>query len=83
LSPRTGSTRRIQVRWLLAGVIVWLVLASSITLEQGQEVAAEWGTGAALAMTGLLILAIATRVAWKALRGSVRRIHCWVGSRFR
>ena len=83
MTPHPGSTRRIHVRWLVVGAIVWLILAASINLEQGQEGAAEWGTGAALAVAGLLILVVLSRVLWKAFRGSVHRIHLWIRSSFR
>ena len=53
-TPRPGQ--RIRGRWVLLGVILWLILASSITLEQEQETAAKWGSAAALIVIGLVAL---------------------------
>ena len=72
------ARRTVRHRWVVViGVILWFVLASSITLEQGQEAVARWGSAAALALIGLLVLFVAARVALLPLRRGVR----WVGRR--
>ena len=43
-----GTARpRTRGRWVMVGVVVWLILATSITLEQGQDAAAQWGQSSA------------------------------------
>ena len=79
-SPRHGVRGR---NWLVLGVVLWLTLASSITLEQGQESAAQWGSAATLAVLGILVLLAAGRVALIPVRGLVRRVRRWVAGRFR
>ena len=69
--------------WLVLGVVLWLILASSITLEQGQESAAQWGSAATLAVLGILVLLTVCRVALIPVRGLVRRVRRWVAGRFR
>jgi Kef-type K+ transport system membrane component KefB len=65
------------------GVIVWLILASSITLEQGQETAAQWGSAAALIVGVVVVLLAVGRVAWIPLRAIARRLRRRVDRRFR
>ena len=77
------SRHGVRGRWLVAGVILWLTLASSITLEQGQESAAQWGSAAALAVLGILVLLAVCRVALIPVRGLVRRVRRRVAGRFR
>ena len=43
---------------MVAGVVVWLILASSITLEHGQHAAAKWGSAATLAVLGIAVLLV-------------------------
>ncbi len=80
-TPRPGQ--RIRGRWVVLGVIVWLILASSITLEQGQESAAQWGSAATLAVLGILVLLAVCRVALIPVRGLVRRVRRWAAGRIR
>ena len=80
-TPR--PTQRIRGRWVVLGVILWLTLASSITLEQGQESAAQWGSAATLAVLGILVLLAVCRVALIPVRGLVRRVRRWVTGRIR
>lgn len=68
---------------VILGVILWLILASSITLEMGQETAAKWGSTAALALIGLLVLLAAGRVALIPVRALGRRVYRWAVGRFR
>ena len=68
--------------WLVLGVIIWLILASSITLEAGQESAAQWGSAAALVI-GILGLLAVCRVALIPVRGIVRRVRRRAAGRFR
>jgi hypothetical protein len=68
---------------MVLGVILWLILASSITLEQGQETAAQWGSAAALVVTGLLALFAVGRVAMIPLRAAGRRVLRRADRRFR
>ena len=75
--------QRIRGRWVVLGVILWLTLASSITLEQGQESAARWGAAAALAVIGILVLLAVCRVALIPVRGLVRRVRRWAAGRIR
>ena len=80
-TPRPGQ--RIRGRWVVLGVILWLILASSITLEQGQETAAQWGSAAALVVVGLVGLLAAGRVALIPLRAIGRRVRRRAHRRFR
>ena len=77
-ASRPGVRRR-----LILGVILWLILASSITLEQGQESAAQWGSAAALAVIGILGVLAVGRVALIPVRGIGRRVRDWAAGRFR
>ena len=78
-----ASRHGVRGRWVVLGVILWLILASSITLEQGQESAAQWGSAATLAVLGILVLLAVCRVALIPVRGSGRRVRRWVAGRFR
>ena len=77
------SRHGVRGRWLVLGVILWLILASSITLEQGQESAAQWGSAAALAVIGILGLLAVCRVALIPVRGIGRRVRRRAAGRFR
>ena len=77
------SRQGVRGRWVVLGVILWLILASSITLEQGQESAAQWGSAATLAVLGILVLLAVCRVALIPVRGLVRRVRRWAAGRFR
>ena len=77
------SRHGVRGRWLVLGVIIWLILASSITLEQGQESAAQWGSAAALAVIGILVLLAVCRVALIPVRGIGRRVRRWAAGRLR
>ena len=83
MTPASVSRHGVRGRWLVLGVILWLTLASSITLEQGQESAAQWGSAATLAVLGILVLLAVCRVALIPVRGLVRRVRRWVAGRFR
>ena len=74
-----ASRHGVRGRWLVLVVILWLILASSITLEQGQESAAQWGSAATLAVLGILVLLAVCRVALIPVRGLVRRVRRTVG----
>ena len=78
-----ASRHGVRGRWLVLGVVLWLTLASSITLEQGQESAAQWGSAATLAVLGILVLLAVGRVALIPVLGLVRRVRRWVAGRFR
>jgi hypothetical protein len=78
-----ASRHGVRGRWLVAGVLLWLTLASSITLEQGQESAAQWGSAATLAVLGILVLLAVCRVALIPVRGLVRRVRRWAAGRIR
>ena len=77
------SRHGVRGRGLVLGVILWLILASSITLEQGQESAAQWGSAAALAVIGILVLLAVCRVALIPVRGIGRRVRRRAAGRFR
>ena len=77
------SRHGVRGRGLVLGVIIWLILASSITLEQGQESAAQWGSAATLAVLGILVLLAVCRVALIPVRGLVRRVRRWAAGRIR
>jgi len=79
----TPPTRRVRGRGTFIGVVLWLVLASSITLEQGRQAIAQWGSIATLGIIGLLVLLSAGRVVSTPLRAASRRVHRWVKGRFR
>ena len=78
-----ASRHGVRGRRLVLGVVLWLTLASSITLEQGQESAAQWGSAATLAVIGILVLLAVCRVALIPVRGLVRRLRRWVAGRLR
>ena len=80
-TPR--PTQRIRGRGVVLGVVLWLTLASSITLEQGRESAAQWGSAATLAVLGILVLLAVCRAALIPVRGLVRRVRRWVTGRIR
>ena len=80
-TPRPGQ--RIRGRLVVLGVILWLILASSITLEQGQETAAQWGSAAALVVIGLVALLAIGRVASIPLRAIARRVRRWAAGRIK
>ena len=77
------SRHGVRGRWLILGVVLWLILASSITLEQGQESAAQWGSAATLVVLGILVLLAVCRVALIPVRGLVRRVRRWAAGRLR
>ena len=66
MTPPT-TARRNHGRVVLC-IVLWLALASSITLEQGQQAAAQWGSAAALIVIGFVVLLAAGRVAFIPLR---------------
>ena len=78
-----ASRHGVRGRWLVLGVVLWLILASSISLEQGQESAAQWGSAATLAVLGILVLLAVCRVALIPVRGLVRRARRLAAGRFR
>jgi hypothetical protein len=78
-----ASRHGVRGRWLVLGVILWLILASSIALEQGQESAAQWGSAATLAVIGILVVLAVCRAALIPLRGIGRRVRRWAAGRFR
>ena len=78
-----ASRHGVRGRWLVLGVILWLILASSISLEQGQESAAQWGSAATPAVIGILVVLAASRAALIPLRGIGRRVRRWAAGRFR
>ena len=77
------SRHGVRRRWLILGVVLWLILASSITLEQGQESAAQWGSAATLTVLGILVLLAVCRAALIPARGLVRRVRRRAAGRFR
>ena len=77
------SRHGVRGRWLVAGVVLWLILASSITLEQGQESAAQWGSAATLTVIGILVLLAVCQVALIPVRGLVRRVRRRAAGRIR
>ena len=81
MTPPTSS--RVRGRWVVIGVIVWLILASSISLEQGQDAVAEWGSAATLVVIGVLCLLAAGRVALIPLQAIGRRVRRRVLGRLR
>ena len=81
MTPPVPQTTR--GHWVILGIIGWLILASSIALEEGQETAAKWGSTVTLAFIGLLILLAAGRVALIPVRAACRRVCRWAVGRFR
>ena len=71
----TRTRQRVRGRWVLAGAVVWLILASSISLEQGQDAVSEWGSALTLTVIGLLSLLAACRVALIPVRSAGRRLR--------
>ena len=78
-----ASRHGVRGRRLVLGVVLWLTLASSISLEQGQESAAQWGSAATLAVIGILVVLAVCRAALIPLRGIGRRVRRWAAGRFR
>jgi Kef-type K+ transport system membrane component KefB len=68
---------------VIPGITGWLILASSITLEQGQETAAKWGSTLTLVFIALLVLLVVARVALIPVRAAGRRVFRWTVGRFR
>ena len=79
----SSTSQRVRGRWVVVGVILWLILASSIGLEQGQDAVAEWGSAAALVVIGLLVLFAVGRVALIPVRAAGRRVRRWAVRRLR
>ena len=77
------SRHGVRGRWLILGVVLWLTLASSIALEQGQISAAWWGSAATVPVLGILVLLAVCRVALIPVRGLVRRVRRWAAGRIR
>jgi len=71
----TPPPRTIRARWILAGLLVWLILAASITLELGQPNTARWASVTALGVTGLILLALALRTTTRTARSAVRLVR--------
>jgi hypothetical protein len=68
---------------VILGVIGWLILASSIALEEGQATTAQWGSTVTLVFIGLLILLAVGRVALIPVRAVCRRVYRWAVGRCR
>ncbi|MGS0684516.1 hypothetical protein ACVBEQ_05040 [Nakamurella sp. GG22] len=71
------KSQRVRGRWVVVGVVVWLILASSMSLEQGQDAVAGWGSAATLVVFGLLVLLAVGRVALIPLRAAGCRVRRW------
>ena len=82
MTPPTPTRRWNHGRVVLC-IVLWLALASSMTLEQGQQAIAQWGSAAALIVIGFVILLAAGRVAFMPLRGAWRGMYRWIKRRFR
>lgn len=75
---RPTGRQRVRGPWPVLVVILWLILASSITLELGQEAAAQWGSAATLMIITVLVLGAAARAAWTPVRAGGRRLRQWI-----
>lgn len=71
--PRPRRPHRIW--WVVIGVIVWLILASSITLELGEQDAAKWVSTAVLIVILLGVLIVTLWATALPVRAAVRRIR--------
>ena len=80
---KPAAQQKLRGSWVILGIIIWLILASSITLEQGQETAAKWGSTVTLVLIGLLILLAVGRVALIPMRAAYRSVCRWAVGRFR
>ena len=75
------APHRIRARWVVAGVVIWLILASSVTLELGQQATAQWGSLTALGVMALALLALPLRGATRTGRAGVRLLRHHIRNR--
>ena len=75
MTPPPRPRRPLRIWWVAIGVIVWLILASSITLELGEQDAAKWGSTAALTVIALGVLIVALWATALPVRAVIRRIR--------
>ena len=66
--------RRVRWRWVVIGAILWLIVASASSLEDGHSTMAQWGSGAAITLIVLAVLAAALRILGRATTTAVRQI---------
>ena len=73
--------RRVRGRWTIAGAVVWLILASSISLEHGLQGPAQWGSITALGVLALVLLVLTLRGAGRTVRMGARVLRRHVRNR--
>lgn len=67
--------QKIRWRWVISGGLLWLILASSISLEDGHSTTAQWGAGAAVTVAVLAAATIALRLLARSTMAVAR--YCW------
>lgn len=80
--PAPGRTRP-RPAWLVIGAVIWLFLASSIVLEQGEDTAAQWGTVSAIGVAALFVLTVLFRGLFREPARAIRRGIRTLSRRFR
>jgi len=73
MTPPTA--RRVRGWWIVAGVLVWLILACSISLESGLQSIAQGGGITLLGVIALVLLTVTLRGAARSVRAGVRRLR--------
>lgn len=73
--------RRIRGGWIIVGAVVWLILASSISLEHGRQGTAQWGGITALGVIALVLLGLMLKGAGRTIRMGVRVLRRHVRNR--
>ena len=69
------ASRRVPAGWVVAGGVVWLILACSISLESGQQSLAQGGGITILGLSTLLLLTMTLRGAIRSVRAGVRLLR--------
>lgn len=73
MTPR--PPRRVHASWIVAGGVVWLILACSISLETGQQRLAQGGGITILGLVTLLLLTVTLRGAVRSARAGLRLLR--------
>ena len=73
MTPR--PPRRFHASWIVAGGVVWLILACSISLETGQQRLAQGGGITILGLVTLLLLTVTLRGAVRSARAGLRLLR--------
>lgn len=69
------TPHRVRGRWIVAGVVVWLILACSISLESSRPGIAQGGGITLLGVIALVLLTVTLRGAARSVRAGVRLLR--------